>query len=168
MEIAHEQGSFDTVVEDIQTLRGAIAGSTDLRNLLATPIIENRTKERLLREIFSGKIGTVADRFVSLLAVKGRAADLPSVLDAFQRLLDQERNIVVATITTAVEIDAAQRGRIEEKIKQMSGRDVRADYRVDPSLVGGFRARFEDKMIDASVRHQLDRLRASLIEGNAN
>jgi len=168
IEIAQEQGSFDVVVEDVQTLRAAIAGSTDLRNLLATPIIENHTKERLLREIFSGKIGTVADRFVTLLALKGRAVDLPAVLQAFQRLLDQERNIVVATITTAVELDDAQRARLEERIKQMSGHGVRAEYRVDPSLVGGFRARFEDRMIDASVRHQLERLRETLVEGSVN
>src|SRR4051812_31978693 len=100
MEIAKEQGSFDAVIDDVATLRGAIAGSQDLRNLLATPIIDTHTKERLLREIFGGKIGTVADRFVSLLALKGRAVDLPAILDAFQVLLDRDRNVVVATITT--------------------------------------------------------------------
>jgi F-type H+-transporting ATPase subunit delta len=168
MEIAQEQGSFDTVIDDVQTLRSAIEGSTDLRNLLASPIIDVHTKERILREIFGGKIGTVADRFIALLATKGRAADLAAILRAFQHLLDIERNVVVATITTAVELDVAQRTRIEERIKQMSGHDVRAEYMVDPSLVGGFRARFEDKMIDASVRHQLERLRISLIEGSSN
>jgi F-type H+-transporting ATPase subunit delta len=168
MEIAKEQGGFDAVIEDVQTLRSAIAGSLDLRNLLATPIIDNHVKERLLREIFSGKVGTIADRFISLLALKGRAVDLPSVLQAFQDLLDIERNLVVAKIVTAVELDAAQKGRLEDRIKQLSGHDVRAEYTVDPSLVGGFTARFEDKMIDASVRHQLERLRTSLIEGSVN
>jgi F0F1-type ATP synthase delta subunit len=47
----------------------------------------------------------------------------------------------------------------------MSGRQVRAEYQIDPEILGGFRARFEDTMIDATVRHQLERLHESLIDG---
>jgi len=168
MDMSKEEGSFDSVVDDIQTIRATIASSHDLRNFLASPIIDVRKKAAILREIFGGKVGVLMDRFIALLTSKGRAVDLKEIVDAFRVLLDRERNIVVAKITTAVELDAAQKERIESKIKEMSGSDVRAEYSVDPSLIGGFSARFGDKMIDASVRHQLERLRTSFIEGAMN
>lgn len=168
MEMSKEQGSFDSIVEDIQTIRAVIASSHDLRNFLASPIIDVHKKASILREVFGGKVGVLMDRFIALLASKGRAVDLKDIVDAFQVLLDQERNVVVAKITTAVELDAPQKEKVEGKIKEMTGSSVRAEYVVDPSLIGGFTARFADKMIDASVRHQLERLRTSFIEGALN
>jgi F-type H+-transporting ATPase subunit delta len=168
MEIAQSEKSLDAVIEDMRTLGSAIEGSTDLQNLLASPIYDERLKDRLLREIFNGKISAVTGRFISLMALKGRSNQLPKIIQAFQELLDQERNVMPATITTAVELGAEQRGRIEEQIARMSGHNVRATYKVDPSLIGGFQALFEDTMIDASIRHQLGRMYDSLVVGSAN
>jgi len=167
MELAKEEGAFDTVVEDVRTIAAAVEHSDDLRNLLRSPIIDERTKEKILREIFGGKIGTIADRFIVLLTLKGRSGDLPDIIDAFNRLLDRERNVVPATITTAVSLDPAQRRKLEERISSLSGHGIRATYVVDPSIIGGFHARFADRMIDASVRHQLERLRESFVEGSS-
>lgn len=166
MELAKEEGSFDIVVEDIRTISAAIEGSNDLRNMLRSPIIDDRTKESILRAVFGGKIGTIADRFVSLLTLKGRSPQLADIITAFNHLLDKEQNTVQATITTAVDLDPAQKQKLEERISTLSGHNVRATYVIDPSIIGGFRARFEDRMIDASVRHQLDRLRESFVEGS--
>jgi F-type H+-transporting ATPase subunit delta len=168
MEIAQSENAFDVVVEDIQTVRMAMESSADLRRFLASPVIDVHRKQAIIREIFGGKVGSVMDHFLSLLALKGRSADLESIIDAFQRLLDEARNVVPATITTALELDATQKARLEEEITRISGHTVRASYRIDPSIIGGFRARFEDRMIDATVRHQLERLRESFIAGSMN
>lgn len=165
MELAKEEGSFDAVVEDVLTIGTAMEGSADLLAMLRSPVVDDRRKEKIIREVFSGKVGTLADRFLSLLTLKGRSGDIPAIIAAFKHLLDRERNIVSATVTTAVEMAPAQRRGLEERISALSGHSIRATYVVDPSIIGGFRARFEDKMIDASVRHQLERLRVSLIEG---
>ncbi len=168
MSLAKEQNVFDVVIEDMQTINGAIIGSRDLQLMLHSPVIDPRKKESILRQIFSEKIGTLTDHFLSLLALKGRSVDLPAIIVAFGHLLDKETNVMPATITTAVDLDVVQRQKLEQKIATISGHKVRANYVVDPSIIGGFRARFEDRMIDASVRHQLDRLRESFAEGSLN
>jgi F-type H+-transporting ATPase subunit delta len=168
IEIAREQGSFDQVTEDIRTIRFAINHSADLRSFLATPVIDVHSKARVLESIFQGKIGPITGRFLSLLALKGRTQDLPDIIDAYQHLVDESQNIVAAKVTTAVPLNEAQRVSVEERIKALSGHMVRAEYQVDPALIGGFQVRFEDKMIDASIRHQLERLRESFVGGSLN
>jgi F-type H+-transporting ATPase subunit delta len=168
MEIAQQENSFDAGVEDIQTLRSAMESSPDLRRFLTSPVIDVRKKASILSEIFAAKVGPIMGRFLALLAAKGRATDLPAIVAAFQRLLDTERNVVPATITTALELDPAQKARVEAEIARLSGHSVRASYIIDPSIIGGFRARFEDQMIDATVRHQLERLRESFVAGPMN
>lgn len=165
MDLAKEEGSFDAVVEDVLTIGGAMDGSPDLLNMLRSPIVDDRRKEKILREVFNGKVGPLVERFITLLTLKGRSGDIPGMVTAFKHLLDVERNIVNAVVTTAVELPPAQRRGLEERISALSGHGIRATYVVDPSIIGGFRARFEDRMIDASVRHQLERLRVSLTEG---
>ncbi|MEO6045939.1 MAG: ATP synthase F1 subunit delta [Candidatus Kapaibacterium sp.] len=167
-DIARQESSSDTVIEDMRTLRGAIDGSSDLRAFLASPVIDVHTKERIIGAIFNGKVGTIMDRFITLMALKGRAASLSAIVDAFHHLIDDERNIVEATITTAIDLDAEQKSRIEGQIAKISGHGIRARYIIDPAIIGGFRARFEDRMIDATVSHQLERLRESLTIGGNN
>jgi F-type H+-transporting ATPase subunit delta len=168
MDLAREQGEIDVIVEDVRTVRGALHGSKELRRLLETPVIDERMKQKVLTALFADKVGKVMGRFLQLITSKGRACDLPSITDAFMGLLDNEHNVVTATITTASAIDASQQKQIEDRIASLSGKTVRATYTVDPAIIGGFRARFEDTMVDASVRHQLERLRLALIEGNQN
>jgi F-type H+-transporting ATPase subunit delta len=165
IELANEEKSLDATIEDFATIGAAIRSSHDLQNFLHTPVIDERTKEKILKEIFAGKIGPLTERFISLLALKGRANELAGVVTAFQALLDEQMNVVPAQVTTATQLSDDQKQAVEQQISQMSGRRVRAEYQIDPEIIGGFRARFEDTMIDASVRHQLERLRESLIEG---
>ncbi|MEP7218987.1 MAG: F0F1 ATP synthase subunit delta, partial [Bacteroidota bacterium] len=54
-DIARQESSSDTVIEDMRTLRGAIDGSSDLRAFLASPVIDVHTKERIIGAIFNGK-----------------------------------------------------------------------------------------------------------------
>lgn len=168
IELANEEKSLDTVIEDFATIGAAIRSSHDLQNFLASPVIDERTKEKILTEIFAGKVGPLTGRFISLLTLKGRANELAGTVTAFQELLDKQRNVVPATVTTATQLSDDQKKRIEGQISQISGRTVRAEYQIDPELIGGFHARFQDTMIDASVRHQLERLRESLVEGSIN
>ena len=79
---------------------------------------------------------------VALLARKGRASELPDVVVAFAEALNRERNIMPATITTAVEIDPSVRSEIEAHLKSVSGKGVDPHYKIDPALIGGFQARF--------------------------
>lgn len=165
IDLAREQGVIDAVETDMQMISSAVRDSRDLRNLLASPIIDTHRKEQLLAEIFLGKVSEIVARFIVLLARKGRANDLPGVILAFRDLLDRQRNIAEAEITTAVDLDDSMKMRIENELSRISGSEIRARYTIDRSLVGGFRARFQDRMIDASVQHQLERLRESLTFG---
>lgn len=168
MEIANEVGGLDVVVEDIRTIAGAIDGSAELRHFLASPVIDERTKDKTLRALFDGKIGDILTRFVSLLTLKGRSSDLKDIVDAFLMILDAQNNVVRAVITTAAPVEAEQRQRIEGRIAAMSGKTITATYVTDPAIIGGFQALFADTMIDASVRNQLEHLRTALIEGSPN
>lgn len=163
LEIAQEQKILDSVVEDFRTLEFAIEGSRDLQNLLDTPVIDTETKADLLLQIFQGKVSDPTEKFLRLIAKKGRSALLWSIAASFRKQLDTQQGVVTADVTTAIELENDMKGQIESRLAQMTGKKIQAKYRVDTDLIGGFVARIDDRMIDASVRHQLERLHETLV-----
>ena len=161
---AREQGTVDQIRGDFQTLASAIDESRELQNLLNRPTLPAETKAKLLKEIFQGKVSDIVLSFLDLLAVKGRSNSLRSTIHSFERQLDDEMGVEAAQITSAHELDEALRGSIEERLASETGSKIRATYRVDPSLIGGFTAVVGDRMIDASVLNQLQRLHETLSE----
>ena len=97
-----------------------------------------------------------------LLIAKGRITLLPEVAQQFERLLNQAQNVVVAEVTTAIPLDAAEEARVAQQLSGMTGKEVRIQTRVDPTIQGGLIARIGDRVIDGSVRTRLAMLRREL------
>jgi F-type H+-transporting ATPase subunit delta len=168
LDLARENDAVGAMSDDFQTLIATITHSRDLRHFLVSPIIDDSKKDKVLAEIFGGKVNDLTLRFLRLLAKKGRSNEIPAIANALELLLDTANGTVAAVVETASPLGDSERSAIEERLRKMSGRDVRATYVVDPEIIGGFRARFEDQMVDASVRHQLERLHESLLATSSN
>lgn len=163
LEIAVEQNILDSVIEDFRTLEFAIEGSRDLRNLLTTPVLDVERKAGLILDIFEGKVSKPTELFLRLITKKGRAPLLQGIVFSFHKQLDVKQGLVTAQVTTAVPLNDTLKKEIESRLAVMTGKKIQADYLIDSDLIGGFVARIDDRMIDASVRHQLDRLHETLV-----
>lgn len=97
-----------------------------------------------------------------LLLERDRLSLLPGIGAAYDELVDRREGIVTATITTPVELDEDQRGELVKRLEATSGKRVRASFAVDPALLGGAMIQLGDRLIDTSVRAQLDAMRAQL------
>lgn len=164
LDLARELGTIDEFVEDFRTLEFAIEESRELQLLLERPTVPAETKGALLKALFEGKVSTGTLRFMELLATKGRSNLLRGSVQSFNRQLAAERGVETAVVRSAQELDPALRGAIETKLASITGSSIDASYLIDPDLIGGFTARVGDRMIDASVRHQLERLHETLSE----
>ena len=117
-------------------------------------------------------LGQVADgadefvvNFVRLVAVKGRAAELPRIQEELQALVDAAAGRLAVELTTAYELPDDEAVAIVRKIEQASGRTVEATRKVDSSLIGGIVLQAGSLRVDASVRGRLERLRRELVHG---
>ena len=70
-----------------------------------------------------------------------------------------------AAVTMTVDPDSELQGRDRDgSVGKVLGREVTADFRRDPRLVGGMIVRVKDRVMDGSVRRQLQLMRRALIE----
>jgi F-type H+-transporting ATPase subunit delta len=97
-----------------------------------------------------------------LLRRKSRLALGPSIAAFFREMVDEERGVVRATVTTAVELDGERRDSLVQRLRQQTGREIVLEERVDPGLLGGLVVRIGDQLLDASARTRLRQLRSRL------
>jgi F-type H+-transporting ATPase subunit delta len=100
--------------------------------------------------------------FVELIAKNKREYLLVDIAAAFVSLLKKQNGIVPVTVTSAVKLEKQTLDQILSKLKSQVEGDFEVTEEVDPSLIGGFVVKMEDKQFDASISTQLNRMKQEL------
>ena len=145
---------------------------TAVRNLLSDPrvaaVLTNPTIPVSRRmELVSGaphELDPEASNLARLLIESNRVNQVGDVAEEFEALADAAAGRVRATVTTAVELDHAERDRVAEQLSERLGKEVRMTVVVDKRILGGLKLQYGDHMIDASVATKLQQLRRRLAD----
>ena len=154
LSLSKDQNAVDVVEQDMRALIQAAKENRELSVILASPVVRPEKKEAIVRSVFSGA-NELTVSFLALLAKKGRAGLIADMAEAFVSLVREERGVVLAEVVTAVPLDEARRAEINALIGKVHEGGVELSETVDPHLIGGFKLRVGDRMIDASVFQSL-------------
>ncbi len=152
------------VVMNLQDFESAIQSSPDLRNVLESPAVPAARKRAVIARLSAPlQLPAVVRNFFYVLVDRRRVALLGDIRRSFQTLLDERLGVVRADVTSALPLDDAQRARLAQELTELTGKQVRCEYAVDPALVGGISARIGSTIYDGSVRGRLANLRRTLV-----
>lgn len=160
IDLAMEQGKLDRVLEDM-TYFAEAAKVRDLALLLKSPIVKPDKKEKVLEAVFGNRIDALTASFIRIILRKGRESGLAEIAQEFITQYREIKGISIVEIVSAQPLPEEALQAIRKKLIDMklTRETVKFKTSVDPDLIGGFVISFEDKLYDASVRHQLDLLR---------
>jgi F-type H+-transporting ATPase subunit delta len=137
---------------------GIAAADERVQALLGNPAVSREALAGLFIELSGESAGEHGANFLKLLADNGRMAWLPEIAAEYESLRAEAENIVDVQLTSAVDLDAAQRESFAESLRARLGRDVRLHCDTDPQLLGGAIIRAGDLVIDGSLFGRLERL----------
>lgn len=138
----------------------------DLERSLSDPeAVSPGEKLRLLScavapEPLAGELST----FFALVIRRGRADMLRFILQSYARKYEDANGIISARIITVVPLGAEMLRAVREKACSMTGKDVRFEASVDPDIIGGAVIMTGNRLLDASVRRQLEVIRGGLVK----
>jgi len=161
-ELALERNEFESWQESLEKLAG-LTGDEELMALLENPKLSFDAKKSLLQERL-GEINPLALNLAFLLASRGRLRIVSSISQQYNVLLEMLHGVDHAEVITVLPLADEDKEVISRRLGDMIGRKIIIDAQVDPAIIGGFRARVGDMLIDGSVRHRLEALRKSLVE----
>lgn len=156
--------AIDEYGRALQEVADLIRGDPRVSRFLSTPRIDAGTRKRAIREALQGRVPESFLHFVLVVVEKRRQMLLPQINTEFQALVDELRGRVRAEIVIAREPGEAFRQEIVADLEQRLSASVVAQFRVDPSILGGAVIRVGDQILDGSVRRKMTSLRRRLLQ----
>jgi F-type H+-transporting ATPase subunit delta len=162
-DLADESKSLDAVAQDLRNLRNLIDGSPDLRRFLRSPLINRQDQTKGMQAVLdAAKIGDLVRRFVGVVGGNRRLFALPGMIDAFLRQLAKRRGEVTVHVSSARPLSSEQAAELSDALKKSVGQKINIESKVEPELIGGLVVRVGSRMVDTSIRTQLQKLRRAL------
>lgn len=160
----------DGAADDWLAMLGEVAelyrSSGQFRAFLHTPRVTEVEKARVLRETFHEQYPEPFVRFLLVLLQKRRQGLLPEIETEARDMLFERTGRLHASVTLAREPDAEFVKEVERHLSRVFEREVDAEFRVDPRLIGGMVVRAGDRVLDGSVRRRFQALRRSLLDNH--
>lgn len=164
LELGTEAGTLDAMVRELGDVAKAYAGSEEMRQAFENPLVAIDAKHGILNEV-GNKVGAsaVTLNLLRMLCDRRRMPALPRIAQLLEEMADAKRGVVHAEVTTAVRLSEGFYDRLRVQLERMTGQKIVLDRRVDPTLVGGVSTRIGDRVIDGSIRSNLQELRNTLL-----
>jgi F-type H+-transporting ATPase subunit delta len=164
MSLAQAHNLTDEFGDNCNALLGLLKESPELAEILANPIVKNADKKAILNNIVGGKIHPFIINFLMILVDRRRIGFLAGICLQYQAALRKLKGIVLAEVTSAIELSEAQSASVRERIQAMTGSsNVEISTKIDPEIIGGVIIKVGSQTIDTSIRAELRRLSLSLV-----
>ncbi len=162
LELALEQNQAEPIGRDLAALGEAINTDPAIRDFLRNPSIPEEQRLTLLKRAL-GSASPLLNNFLGVVSAHGRLGLLGQIATAYDELLDERLGKVEVDVTVAQRLSPDELENVRRRVSQALGKDAVVHQYVDESIIGGLVLRVQDRLIDASVRHQLDAMRQRLL-----
>ena len=164
-ELAKESNTIAALSSDADALGQALADSTDLAGLIASPVISREDQSRAMAAV-AAKMGLsdLSQQTLALMAAKRRLFVLPQLVADLKARIALDKGEVTADVVSAVKLTAAQTKKLAETLKASVGKTVKLNATVDESLIGGLVVKLGSTMIDTSIKAKLASLQNAMKE----
>ena len=162
-DVVKKSGKLREALTELESVAAVLEkDQPELRIVLKHPRISAERKSELITKVFSGSVSAETLLLLQLLARRGRFPALPGIISLLDAMVLDSEGKARAIVTSAVPLDERQKQDILHRLGTLTGRFIDLSLRVEPSLVGGLVIQVGDRMVDGSVRSQLEQLREGL------
>jgi F-type H+-transporting ATPase subunit delta len=158
---AERRGEADALEDELFGFGRIVADNPDLRDALSDPARSTDDKRRLIKDLLEGRT-TAATIRLAQETVAGTHRTVALAVEAYQKIVAEHRNRLVATVRVARELSDQESARLANALERQYGRPVHVNMLIDPGVMGGIRVEIGDDVIDGTVSSRLDDARRQL------
>ncbi len=163
IELANDRNLTQPIADELGGLRQILGENPGFRAFLSDPSIGETERSEVLKKVFSGKLQMLLEHFLEVLAARNKLGHLDQIADAYDDLLDAQLGKIEVDVTVAQKLSPEQLEEVRQKVLAALNKDAVIHQYVDESIIGGLLLRVQDKLIDASVKTQIQKLREQLL-----
>lgn len=162
-DVAKQKGKLDAVRDELAQFAVAVDGNRELQVFFFSPYFSSAEKVAGLKRAVSDADAELIN-FLELLIEKQRMPEIFRIRRQLDELWKQENRRIDVTVTSAVTLEPAVVEKVGEEIERQTGQKVELSSRVDAEILGGIVLQVGNKVLDASIRSRLEKLRKSVAQ----
>jgi F-type H+-transporting ATPase subunit delta len=155
---AQDTDQLDEIHEQLGQFTDAINESPDMRTFFFSPYFSSAEKREAISAAVSGASKELIN-FLDLLAEKHRVPVIFAIRRRFDELWAEAKKRLEVKLISAVELDQAVVDQVAGEVRRQTDREIDVETEVDPEILGGLVLQVGNKVLDASLRNKLERLR---------
>ena len=164
--LAENEKDLDNTGKHLNSITEVYKENSELRQVLSDTKVSSMVKLEILKDVLNEiKASKLVDTFSRYLLAKRRIDILPDIERAFNLLLQEKLGRIEANVTAAYELPKETVKKLVNAISGYSGKEVKVNVAIDPSIIGGMVTRIGSTVIDGSIKTHLNKIRQSIIRG---
>lgn len=162
-DVAKDKGKLDAIRAELGQFVDAVDDNRELQVFFFSPYFSSAEKVAGLKRAVSDADAELLN-FLELLIEKQRMPEIFRIRRQLDELWKQENRRIDVTVTSAVTLEPAVVEKVGEEIERQTGQKVDLSSRVDAEILGGIVLQVGNKVLDASIRSRLEKLRKSVAQ----
>jgi F-type H+-transporting ATPase subunit delta len=161
--LALERNLLDKVRQELHSFVAMLEENAEFADFLRSPENSRAAKREAVERLLQDRYSNLFFNFLLLIIHKGRHDVVDEIVRAFDDLYERHHRRVRALAITAVPMDTAIADDLRNKLAKSLKMEIELENQVDPSILGGLVLNVDGKVIDGSLKQQLERLRAEFL-----
>jgi F-type H+-transporting ATPase subunit delta len=165
VEAAPKGYDFGRFLEAGESMASALEGNPKLRAFLLAPNVPREAKNRAIQQI-AAKAGMneYGTRFLLVMLRHHRLLEAGEVFRALRDLIDTVQGVLRVRVTVAEALTEPEKQAIADALAARTGKTVKMEIDLDPTLIGGFVARAGSRVFDGSVTAAIRRFQKQAVQ----
>ncbi|MFZ4576096.1 MAG: ATP synthase F1 subunit delta [Phycisphaerales bacterium] len=153
------RAQVETCLAELEAILDLAQSTPNFGEFLSSRAVSESDRAAALQKIFKGRISDLTNSFLQVLNAKGRLSVLPSIVTAFDMVVQEKFGRVEVDVFTAEPIDEELKNTLRSRLQVVMGKEVVLHSYLDGAMIAGVKLRVGDQLIDGSVATQLRAMR---------
>lgn len=149
--------------KELDFLKLVFEKEAKLFQILNHPRISKSEKKDLIDNIFKGKLSEEMINFLYILVDKRREGFILDIVEKYKEIFNDHENILNVVAITAIPMDQSSKDKLQTILSNNLNKKVTLSNKVDKTIIGGVLLRVENKIIDGTVKGQLESIGKALV-----
>nr|YP_009315743.1 ATP synthase CF1 subunit delta [Trichogloeopsis pedicellata]SCW24401.1 ATP synthase CF1 subunit delta [Trichogloeopsis pedicellata] len=159
LEIAQKSNQIDKIREDVNIVLQVLSESNKLVAFFNNPLINVKSKKEIIKQLFSNQLSNEILVFMCLLIDRKRISYISAILNRYLTIVSNLESFIVADVIASNMFTDLQKQALINKLKEITGKkSVQLNISIDTTLIAGFTVQIGSKIIDTSLRGQLQEI----------
>lgn len=137
----------------------SVVSTSEVAYIIKDPTYSKENKLMMIEDICCTFIDNYNRNFIKVLVLSGRLTLVPAIYKVFKKYMNVDNSSAEIIAVVSEYPKDILKIKYQDFVSKKFGKDPVLRYKVEPQLIGGVMFMTEGKVIDATYRNNLNRLR---------